>query len=101
MQFYFVCTILISCFCHTYSYNYKVSLKDSDIFNACENQPKNVLDINGLFDFANFHSQFDENGDIIVSGNITTVWAVQPTDTIEVIIDYFRSTHNIYSYLDT
>lgn len=78
-----------------------MSLKDSDIFNACENQPKNVLDINGLFDFANFHSQFDENGDIIVSGNITTVWAVQPTDTIEVIIDNFRSTHNIYSYLDT
>lgn len=104
MQFYFLCSILILCFSHTncrnYKYNYVAALKDSDIFYPCENHPENVLDINGLFDFSDFHSEFDENGVVIVSGNITTVWDIEPTDLIAVIIDLSRIADNEYSYLE-
>lgn len=91
MEYYFVCTILILCISHTYSFTYRFWFQNSDVFSACENQPKNVLDVNGLFDLTNIHSEFDENGELIFSGNFTTVWDIQLTDRIKVIIDYFFS----------
>lgn len=90
MRFYFVCTILILCISHAYTkFDYKSTFQNADIYNACDDQPSNVLDINGMIDFTNFHSDFADNGELVVSGNFTTKWDIQPSDRIKVIIDYF------------
>lgn len=92
MEFHFVCIILILCISHTYTkFVYKLNFQNADIYNACDDQPDNVLDINGMFDYTNFHSDFADNGDLVVSGNFTTIWDVQPSDRIKVIIDYLSS----------
>lgn len=97
MEFSVVGALLISCICATYSiYNNKVTFRDVDLFSPCENQPENVLDIHGLFDFSNHHYEFNDNYEIVVSGNLKTVWDIQPTDRVKVILYHtmpIRSTH--------
>lgn len=86
IKFYIVGAILIWYICCTHSYKYKLFFRNNEIFCPCENQPENVLDIHGLFDFSNVHMDFDENEDVIGSGNMTAVWDIQPSDMISVII---------------
>lgn len=99
MKFYIVCVILISCFSYAYSYVYKAIPRNVDLFSPCENQPENVLDFNGFADLSSFHMDYNENGEIVISGNATTIWDIQPTDSIKVIPDIFYYACRKYSFL--
>lgn len=87
MKFYILCAVLISCKSCICSYIYNAIPRNADVFSPCENQPKNVLDINGAADLSKTHFGYTENGEITCSGNATTIWDIQPNDRISVILD--------------
>lgn len=65
--------------------SYQMLLSDSNIFTECEDLPYGALDINGLFNLDELQLGFKDNSEIIrISGNITTVWDIQPEDRIVV-----------------
>jgi len=71
------------------SYKYKESFDDDKIFSDCDNQPDGVLNVQGLFNFSEF--TFDLEGDeIFLSGNVTSIWNIQPNDRIQVNSNNFH-----------
>jgi len=67
----------------TKAYQYKGILEDDEVFNECKDQPANVLNIKGLFDFSKL--TFGLEGDeVSVEGNVTSIWNIQPNDRIKV-----------------
>ncbi|KAH8416702.1 hypothetical protein KR222_008580 [Zaprionus bogoriensis] len=84
-----ICAMLITSVIRIEAHNYKLNLLNSEIYEECENQPENVLNINGLFDLSNFHKEFDED-EVRISGNISTVWDIERTDRVQATVDIFR-----------
>lgn len=65
--------------------DYQMLLSDTNIFSECEDSPYSALDINGLFNLDELQLGFKDNSEIIsISGNVTTVWDIQPVDRIVV-----------------
>ncbi|KAH8417343.1 hypothetical protein KR222_009093 [Zaprionus bogoriensis] len=84
-----VWAILIARVIHTEAYNYKARLINSDIYEDCENQPKNVVGLREVADLSQLHTEF--NGDeVTLQGNITSNWHIQLTDRIEASADIYR-----------
>ncbi|KAM8716333.1 hypothetical protein ACLKA7_003246 [Drosophila subpalustris] len=82
-------TILTGLAHYSSALKYRFVPENDDIFSACPNQPKNVLDLNGLFDLSEI--QFNlASGFVMVSGNVTSVWNIQPSDRIEVSLELQR-----------
>jgi len=76
------------------SYKYKYTFEDDEIFNDCQDQPVGVLNVKGLFNFSEL--TIDLKGeDIYVSGNVTSIWNVQPNDRIQVISKCFFFSNSI------
>lgn len=71
------------CVGFTRAYKYKGIIEDDEIFNDCKDQPDNVLNIKGLFDFSQFTFGL-EGEDISIEGNVTSIWDIQPNDRIQV-----------------
>ncbi|KAH8384523.1 hypothetical protein KR200_003491, partial [Drosophila serrata] len=61
---------------------YEFEFEDDEVFTKCLDNPDGFKDKHGLFDFTNFSFEMGAEG-IVVSGNFTSVWDVEPTDRIE------------------
>ncbi|KAH8337152.1 hypothetical protein KR059_001897 [Drosophila kikkawai] len=75
--------ILVTIVSLTVEIQYEFEFEDDKIFTKCLDNPNGFKDIEGLFDLSNMTFEWGEEG-IVVSGNMTTVWEVEPTDRIEV-----------------
>ncbi|KAH8282971.1 hypothetical protein KR054_011229 [Drosophila jambulina] len=60
-------------------------LDQETIFTECLDPPAGAKPFNQLVDLTNFSSKRTKNG-MSISGNITTIWDVDPTDRIEASI---------------
>lgn len=66
---------------------------DTNIFSECSEKPPGALDVNGLFNLDELHISYSDNSDIIhLSGNVTSVWDIQPDDRIVVKWRFLRKT---------
>ncbi|KAH8264305.1 hypothetical protein KR038_006358 [Drosophila bunnanda] len=61
---------------------YEFELEDDHVITKCLDDPKGFKDMNGLFDLSNLSFELGEEG-VVVGGNLTSVWDVEPTDRIE------------------
>ncbi|KAH8360932.1 hypothetical protein KR200_011852, partial [Drosophila serrata] len=61
---------------------YEFEFEDDEVFTKCLDTPDGFKDKHGLFDFTNFSFEMGAEG-VVVSGNFTSVWDVEPTDRIE------------------
>ncbi|KAH8253961.1 hypothetical protein KR032_007867, partial [Drosophila birchii] len=61
---------------------YEFLLEDERIFSECADKPKGIGNLNNLFDLSNMNFTMDYGG-ISISGNLTLIWDVQPSDRIE------------------
>jgi len=95
-------SIFLFAFVHFSSaYKYKTILQNDEVFDDCPDQPKGVLNVNGLFDMSELHFRL-EGEKVVVSGNATLVWDVQPTDTIQVIFNkqiFYNRFINMYKII--
>lgn len=65
--------------------------QNEEIFTDCPNQPSNVLNVEGLFDFTYVEMKMNEEYDVIGKGNATTIWNIEKNDQVQVrsmIIEY-------------
>jgi len=90
-------SICIFAFVHFSSaYKYKTIIQNDEVFDDCPNQPGGVLNVHGFFDFSELNFRL-EGEKVILSGNLTTVWDVRPTDIIQVIF-YKQFLYNSFAY---
>lgn len=60
-------------------------ISDTHMFSECSDMPPGTLDINGLFNMDEVYFSYSDNSDMIhFSGNVTSVWDIQPDDRIVV-----------------
>jgi len=70
------------------AYIYKGTCEDDEVFNDCQNQPDGVLNVHGLFNFSEY--KYELSGEeIFASGNLTSIWNIQPSDRVQVIFQSF------------
>ncbi|XP_017111699.1 uncharacterized protein LOC108135468 isoform X1 [Drosophila elegans] len=66
----------------SFEINYEYVFLDENVFNSCPDPPPGFSDVHKLFDLSELNSEIKPDG-LHISGNITIVWDVQPTDRIE------------------
>ncbi|KAH8346877.1 hypothetical protein KR059_001526 [Drosophila kikkawai] len=64
---------------------YELALSDENIFSACPDTAPGTLDIHGFFDLSECLTTLEEDG-IIISGNTTFIWDIQPQDRIKMVV---------------
>ncbi|XP_002137132.2 uncharacterized protein [Drosophila pseudoobscura] len=85
-----LCRILILLIVLHYSMGvvYELLLEDEKVFTECTGKPKGYLNMSGFWDFTDLGLEMIEEG-VIVSGNMTSTWKVDPTDRIEGAVSLF------------
>ncbi|KAH8292020.1 hypothetical protein KR054_003527 [Drosophila jambulina] len=61
---------------------YEFELEDDQVYTKCLDNPNGLKGIEGMLDLSDLTLELGAEG-IVVSGNVTTVWDVEPTDRIE------------------
>ncbi|KAH8242756.1 hypothetical protein KR032_001880 [Drosophila birchii] len=64
-------------------FQYEFEFEDDQIYSKCLDNPNGAKGMEGLFDCSDFTMELNEEG-VVISGNLTTVWDVDPTDRVEV-----------------
>lgn len=62
---------------------YEFLLEDERIFSECSDQAPGTLNIDGIIDTSDVNFFMADDG-VSVSGGLTLIWDVQPSDRIEV-----------------
>ncbi|KAH8242757.1 hypothetical protein KR032_001881, partial [Drosophila birchii] len=65
---------------------YEFDFEDDQIYSKCPDSPNGTLSMFEWLDFSDFTFELSEEG-IFASGNLTTMWEVEPTDRIEARIN--------------
>ncbi|XP_022227946.1 uncharacterized protein LOC111077830 [Drosophila obscura] len=63
-------------------FNYEFVMRDEDVLSECLDKPQGALNANGLFGFSETSFVMSDDG-INLSGNISTVWDVNPKDRVQ------------------
>lgn len=83
MDFKVIILAVLATLSHAKNATYELVFSDEDIFTACPDAAPGTLDIHGLLDLSEYSSSLVENG-VIVSGNQTLIWDIQPQDRVKV-----------------
>ncbi|KQS70985.1 uncharacterized protein Dere_GG10786, isoform B [Drosophila erecta] len=69
--------------------DYELLLEDPDIFSTCSEGPPGSINIRQAMNFDDL--VVDQEADTLhLSGNVTVIWDVQPTDRITAKLDFFH-----------
>lgn len=71
--------------------------QNEEIFTDCPNEPKNVLNIEGMFDMTYVEMKMNEEYNVIGRGNATTIWNIEKNDQVKVR-EYMNSNDKNISY---
>lgn len=79
---------VLSQFCHVLvmgNVMYRLIVDDPEILLECPDAPEGTLDVHGLFNMDELNIALDDTGEnVYVTGNVTSVWDIQPDDRVEV-----------------
>nr|XP_017031279.1 uncharacterized protein LOC108080887 [Drosophila kikkawai] len=64
---------------------YELIISDSALVTTCKEAAPGRLDIDGFMDLSEISTTLKENG-VVLAGNITFVWDIQPQDRIKAVI---------------
>ncbi|KAH8281034.1 hypothetical protein KR054_007294 [Drosophila jambulina] len=62
---------------------YELVFSDEGLFTACSDPAPGTLDIHGYVDSSEFSTTLEADG-LLMSGNITNIWDIQPQDRVQV-----------------
>lgn len=79
--------------------DYEFLVEDGMFYTDCKDMPPRVLGLKGMLDMTNLNLSLNEEG-LSFSGNMTTVWDVQPSDRIQVFRDSRFKIEGVLNYCD-